>query len=55
MGLELDVERNRSVRGEATISTDRSPVSVLVVPADEERVVARATAEVVATLPLAWV
>jgi acetate kinase len=50
MGLELDAERNRAVRGEARISADRSRVSVLVLPADEERVVARATAEVVARL-----
>jgi len=50
MGLELDAERNRAVRGEARISADRSRVTILVLPADEERVVARATAEVVASL-----
>jgi acetate kinase len=50
MGLEVDGERNRAARGEARISTDRSRVSVLVVPADEEGIVARAAAEVVAGL-----
>jgi acetate kinase len=50
MGLELDAARNRAVRGEARISADRSRVAVLVLPADEERVVARAAAEVVASL-----
>ena len=46
-GLELDASRNQAVSGEATISTDRSPARILVIPADEERIVARATAEVV--------
>jgi acetate kinase len=47
-GLELDTGRNEAAQGEATISTDASPARILVIPADEERIVARATAEVVA-------
>jgi acetate kinase len=49
-GIELDVARNRDARGEARISTDSSPAAILVLPADEERIVARATAEAVAAL-----
>jgi acetate kinase len=47
-GLELDPARNAAADGEATISADASPARILVIPADEERIVARATAEVVA-------
>jgi acetate kinase len=49
-GIELDEARNRDARGEARISTDSSPAAILVLPADEERIVARATAEAVAAL-----
>jgi acetate kinase len=44
MGIRLDDERNRKARGFdeiCRISTDDSPVAVLVVPADEERMMAR--------------
>jgi len=44
MGITLDEERNRSARGfdeVGRISTDDSKVAVLVVPADEERMMAR--------------
>ena len=47
-GIELDEEKNRSIRGEGAISSDGSPVKVLVVPANEETIVARETAKVVA-------
>jgi acetate kinase len=47
-GIELDTERNRAAKGEARLSREGSAVTMLVVPADEERIVARATAEVVA-------
>jgi acetate kinase len=50
LGLELDAARNEAARGEATISSDSSPARILVIPADEERIVARATAETVAAL-----
>ena len=46
-GIELDEGRNRSLKGEGVISTDSSRVKVLVVPANEETIVARETAAVV--------
>jgi acetate kinase len=46
-GVELDEERNRALKGEGLISTDGSAVKVLVVPANEETIVARETAAVV--------
>lgn len=46
-GIELDAERNRTIAGEGRISTDGSRVSVLVVPANEELIVARETVAVV--------
>jgi acetate kinase len=44
MGLRLDEERNRTGRGfdeVCRISTDDSKVTLLVVPTDEERMMAR--------------
>ena len=49
LGIVLDPVRNAAVSGEARISAEGSRVDVLVIPADEERIVARATAEVVAS------
>jgi acetate kinase len=46
-GIELDSDRNAAASGPARISADRSAVSVLVIPADEERIVAKAAQEVV--------
>jgi acetate kinase len=46
MGIYLDEKRNRDARGSreiVRISTDDSPVTVLVVPTDEERMIARET------------
>ncbi len=46
MGIYLDEERNRNAcsgKDVARISTDDSPVAVLVVPTDEERMIARET------------
>jgi acetate kinase len=46
MGIHLDEERNRQAcdgQEIARISTDDSPVTVLVVPTDEERMIARET------------
>lgn len=46
MGIFIDEQRNRDARGgtEITrISTDDSPVTVLIVPTDEERMIARET------------
>jgi acetate kinase len=41
-GIELDEERNAGLRGEGKISRDGAAVTVLVLPADEETIVARA-------------
>ena len=46
-GVELDEERNRTIKGEGPISTAGSAVKVLVVPANEEAIVARDTMAVV--------
>ncbi|HNV03080.1 MAG TPA: hypothetical protein PLE61_12300 [Vicinamibacterales bacterium] len=46
-GIVLDRGLNADARGAARISAAASRVPILIVPADEERVVARATAEVV--------
>ena len=43
-GIALDAERNTALRGEGRISRDGAAVTVLVLPADEETVVARAVA-----------
>ena len=46
MGIHLDEQRNREARGFSEvcrISTDESPVTVLVVPTNEERMIARET------------
>jgi acetate kinase len=48
-GIELDAARNAAARNEAAISADGSLVPVYIVPADEERIVARAAAEVVSS------
>jgi acetate kinase len=45
-GVELEEERNRAIKGEGVISTDGSTVKVLVVPANEEMIVARETVKV---------
>ena len=47
MGVEIDLEANK-VRGkEAVISTDASRVKVVVIPTDEELMIARDTAALV--------
>ncbi len=44
LGINLDVEKNRAVNGEeAVISTPDSPVTVCVIPTDEELLIARDT------------
>jgi acetate kinase len=48
-GIELDPERNETARGEARVSSDSSRIAVWVLPANEELVVARQTAELLAT------
>ncbi len=46
-GIELDEERNRNIAAEGAISKPGAPVTVLVVPANEELIVARETVAVV--------
>ena len=46
MGIHLDDQRNREAKGFSDIcriSTDDSPVTILIVPTDEERMIARET------------
>jgi len=47
IGVRLDPQRNQTVRGESDISAADAPVRVLVIPTNEERMIARETAEVV--------
>lgn len=47
LGIELDFERNRERGGEREISTDESEVQILVIPTDEEYMIARDTFEIV--------
>jgi acetate kinase len=47
IGIELDPGRNAAAKGEAVLSPEGARVAVLLVPADEERIVARAVARVV--------
>jgi acetate kinase len=47
-GIELDAAKNAAARNEAKLSGDTSKVEIYIVPADEERIVARAAAQVVA-------
>jgi acetate kinase len=49
LGIELDPARNARARGEAVLSPDGARVTILLVPADEERIVSRAVAQVVGT------
>jgi acetate kinase len=46
-GIEIHEARNKSIKGEGSISADNSMVKVLVVPANEEIVVARETVAVI--------
>jgi acetate kinase len=52
LGIEIDEEQNRRVSPGGMISAVGSPVKVLVLPADEEIIVARATAAVVSAARL---
>lgn len=48
LGIELDSGKNKSLKGPADISKESSKVRILLIPTNEERVIARETAEVVA-------
>lgn len=47
LGLEIDKEKNSSLRGEGEISTFGSKVKVLVIPTNEELLIALETAELI--------
>jgi len=49
LGIDLDPARNAAAKGEAVLSPEGARVTILLVPADEERIVARAVAQVVGT------
>lgn len=54
LGIVLDHERNKMRGGEREISTDDSDVQILVIPTDEEYMIARDTYEIVQeSLPIA--
>lgn len=46
MGIDLDEQRNASHRGEGIISTDASPVNIMVIPTDEEAAIAADTYDI---------
>ncbi|MGI6205665.1 MAG: acetate/propionate family kinase [Anaerovoracaceae bacterium] len=48
IGIKLDPEKNK--KGESIISTDDSPVKILLVPTDEELMIAKDTDEIVSAL-----
>jgi acetate kinase len=47
LGIKIDDEKNKSVKGEANISSLESKVQVLVIPTNEEIIVARETARII--------
>ena len=47
LGAKLDAEKNRKTRNEAVVSTDDSKVKIVVIPTDEEIVIARDTLAIV--------
>jgi len=47
LGVRLDPERNRMARGECVVSAPDSRVAVLVVPTDEEAMIARETCDLI--------
>jgi acetate kinase len=50
LGIAIDPALNASAAGEARLSSAASKAALFIVPADEERIVARATADLLATL-----
>lgn len=47
IGIKIDMTKNESLKGEGYISTDDSKVKVLVIPTNEEIIVARETARII--------
>ena len=48
LGLELDQEKNNTLKGPADISKASGRTRILLVPTNEERMIARETVQVVA-------
>lgn len=51
LGIALDPELNRTAKGLSRVNSSDAPVAILVVPTDEELMIARETARVVAGAP----
>lgn len=48
LGIKIDLEKNRKgLRGEREISTDDSEVRIVIIPTDEEYMIARDTYQLV--------
>jgi len=47
LGVELDHDKNNSLRGPVDLSTPQSRVRILLIPTNEEVVIARETVQVV--------
>lgn len=52
IGIKIDTNKNESLKGEGYISTDDSKVKVLVIPTNEEIIVAREAARIISELSL---
>ena len=52
LGIVLDLEKNKLRGGEREISTDDSPVQILIIPTNEELMIALDTLDVVEHLRL---
>jgi acetate kinase len=51
LGIRLDPGRNARAKGEGLLSPDGECVKILLIPADEETIVARAVAQIVGAVP----
>ena len=47
LGIKLDLEKNKGRGGERLISTDDSEVQIIIIPTNEEYMIARDTYEIV--------
>lgn len=47
IGAYIDMEKNKFIKGEGTISTDDSPVKIMVVPTNEELMIAMETRRII--------
>ena len=47
LGATIDIDKNRSIKGEGIVSKDNSPVKIMVVPTNEELMIALETQKIV--------